>query len=624
MLNIATILTILLTSLASASEWWNKSWTQRQKITIEPGKYIETFTGDLSEKTVLIRLHEGNFSFAAAGDQGSDLRFIADDGKTVLPHVIERYDALLYEALVWVKVPIISSQKATTIDLYYGSTESSGAAPATEAFDDATRLHFHFVSQGEPFLDSTKHQNRSSNRGVTTNAGIIGSSLQLTGEPLVIQNSESLNWQDGQKFTLSFWLKPTQSQDNAVVVSRENAESVFRIKLLADAPVVEIGSRAAAITSPAGKKISANTWTHFAAVSDGKTITTYLDGVENTKFSAKTPKLDGAIALGGSEAVVPGLKAYAGEIDALEIAAENRSPAWIQFDAVTQGGSEVAQQVIAVNLSDEAGQGGHSSAALEHILLFGDIAKNMMFDGWIAVGVCFIMVVLGWSVAVRKFRYLNSIDKGTQAFVQAWQKISSNKKYLRSIEEEPAQLLTEIATEKEIAAIRNSPIFHVFQIGNQELRHRSQEEPLLVSGLTERAIKAIKASLDTGLAREQKKLAKGLIYLTISIAGGPYVGLLGTVVGVMITFAIIAKSGEVDVNSIAPGIASALLATVAGLVVAIPALFIYSYLNSRIKDTVLEMRVFIDEYVARIAELFPEKPTDQDSSPASSGQPGIE
>lgn len=98
---------------------------------------------------------------------------------------------------------------------------------------------------------------------------------------------------------------------------------------------------------------------------------------------------------------------------------------------------------------------------------------------------------------------------------------------------------------------------------------------------------------------------KGLILLTISIAGGPYVGLLGTVVGVMITFAIIAKTGEVEVNSIAPGIASALLATVAGLVVAIPALFIYSYLNGRIKDLLAGMQVFIDEFIAKMAEFYP-------------------
>ena len=74
----------------------------------------------------------------------------------------------------------------------------------------------------------------------------------------------------------------------------------------------------------------------------------------------------------------------------------------------------------------------------------------------------------------------------------------------------------------------------------------------------------------------------------------------------MITFAVIAKSGQVEVNSIAPGIAGALLATVAGLAVAIPALFAYSYLSAQIKDAVSDMQVFIDEIVTKIAEFYSE------------------
>ena len=73
----------------------------------------------------------------------------------------------------------------------------------------------------------------------------------------------------------------------------------------------------------------------------------------------------------------------------------------------------------------------------------------------------------------------------------------------------------------------------------------------------------------------------------------------------MITFAVIAKSGEVEVNSIAPGIAGALLATVAGLAVAIPALFSYSYLSSRITTSLNGIRRFIDEFITRIAEAYP-------------------
>jgi biopolymer transport protein ExbB len=72
----------------------------------------------------------------------------------------------------------------------------------------------------------------------------------------------------------------------------------------------------------------------------------------------------------------------------------------------------------------------------------------------------------------------------------------------------------------------------------------------------------------------------------------------------MITFAAIAASGDVNVNAIAPGIAAALAATVAGLAVAIPALFGYNWLNTQIKEIVADMRVFIDEFVTRAAERY--------------------
>ena len=95
--------------------------------------------------------------------------------------------------------------------------------------------------------------------------------------------------------------------------------------------------------------------------------------------------------------------------------------------------------------------------------------------------------------------------------------------------------------------------------------------------LLPQSIQAIRASLDGGMVRETQRLNKLMVLLTIAISGGPFLGLLGTVVGVMITFAAIAAAGDVNVNAIAPGIAAALLATVAGLAVAIPALFGYNY-----------------------------------------------
>jgi biopolymer transport protein ExbB len=72
----------------------------------------------------------------------------------------------------------------------------------------------------------------------------------------------------------------------------------------------------------------------------------------------------------------------------------------------------------------------------------------------------------------------------------------------------------------------------------------------------------------------------------------------------MITFAAIAASGDVNINAIAPGIAAALVATVAGLAVAIPAMFAYNWLGSRISDIDAETHVFADEFVNKLAEHY--------------------
>jgi len=89
--------------------------------------------------------------------------------------------------------------------------------------------------------------------------------------------------------------------------------------------------------------------------------------------------------------------------------------------------------------------------------------------------------------------------------------------------------------------------------------------------------------------------------VTMPISGGPFLGLLGTVIGVLLTFAVIAATGDVNVNTIAPGVAAALTTTVAGLCVAIPSLFGYNYLAIRVRDIIsADMSTFIEHFVSRL------------------------
>ena len=600
---------LVLTTIARAEDskvaWWNPEWTERAKVTLDTGGDTAALADPTGSAATLIRLSDGNFHFASAREDGSDIRFIAADGKTLLPHQIEKYDNLLNEAYVWVKLPDVKPATKESFYVYYANSNAAmvAAAKPADAFDDDFSLVYHFGEMAAAPVDATANATNAETVGASSQGALIGSGLRLLGTaPIVVPAKPTLQWQAGQTLTFSTWIKPSALQANAVIASRTEANSSFRLLLDQGIPVVEIaGSR-----SPNGAAVVANTWTHLALVADGQNLQLFVNGAPYAKLVAAIPALNSPLLIGGlaTDTLAGGTLPFVGEMDEFTLSNVARSTGWIKFAAINQGGSDAAQRTLSLG-GIELGEGGgeHSGGVMEHLSLFGDIANNMMFDGWIAIGVCIIMIVVGWTVAVRKFLYLNSIEKGTKVFLDKWKSLSTDLTALKPDDKTNTSSLGGEVDPADQGLIEKSPLYHIYQIGSEEIRNRI-DKGHCVQGLSGRSIQAIRASLDAGLVHESHRLTDGLIYLTISIAGGPYVGLLGTVVGVMITFAIIAKSGEVNVNSIAPGIASALLATVVGLVVAIPALFIYSYLNGRIKNSLGLMQVFIDEFVAKMAEFY--------------------
>jgi biopolymer transport protein ExbB len=157
-------------------------------------------------------------------------------------------------------------------------------------------------------------------------------------------------------------------------------------------------------------------------------------------------------------------------------------------------------------------------------------------------------------------------------------------------------------TEPEVAFIKKaSPLARLYEMGIAELDVRRKHNA--TRPLSGEAVEAMRAAVDAVYVEENQKLDALMVILTIAISGGPFIGLLGTVIGVMTVFGGVAMAGDVNVNAIAPGIAAALLATIAGLACAIPALFGYNYLNGRITVLADQMRVFIDRLITRLAEM---------------------
>jgi len=574
-----------------AQAWWNQDWTIRKKITIDTSATGGAITDPIGTTQVLIRLSD--FNFGAAKDDGSDIRIIAEDDKTPLAFHIEKYDSLLGAAFVWVKVPDLKPGAQTNLWLYYGNqgtiTVPGGDPKAT--YDADTTLVYHFAESGTPAHDSSGQGNDTQGPIATTDS-LIGPGLRMTGKTSVtIPATGSLAWASGSSLTWSAWVKPAALQANAIIFSRRDGAQDFIVGMDNGVPFVDVnGSRTAA-----GAPVAASSWHHLAVVASGATTTLYLDGAPYGTLAVGLPTLnspatiDGDTPPDGSAAV-----GLIGEMDELEIAKTARSPGWIKFAAISQGTD--SSKLINV-ATDEAPPAGWLSGAFG---LFGVILKSVTIDGWVVIGILGIMSVVSWYVMITKYFYVNRVQKGNELFLKEWRHVAQDLTVLDHNDSDRVKSLGGRTSPKIQKLMASSTLYHIYHIGSEEIGHRVRNGGVLST----RSIQAIRASLDGGYVRENHKLNDGMVFLTISIAGGPFMGLLGTVVGVMITFAAIAATGEVNISAIAPGLAAALVATVAGLLVAIPALLGYNYLVARMKTVSSDMQIFIDEFVTKMAEFY--------------------
>ena len=612
---LTSLLSLLLVAQAATlcaedKVWLDPNFTIRKKIDIDTSGKGAAIADPIGTTAVLVRLHEGVFSFLSAREDGSDLRFTADDHKTPLKHHIEKWDSLLNEAYVWVQVPDLKPAATTSIWLYYGNAAESVPADATkDTYDENSVLVYHFANAAKAGSDASATGANAEGTPPPAAGALIAGGLRLFGQaPITVPAPPLPEWAPGAPLTVSVWVKPSTLAANAVILSRRDETNAFLLGLDNGVPFVEINKQ----RSSPGAPLSAGGWHHIAAVADAGTVTVYLDGKSYGQLSAAMPLIKAPVEIDkDTSAAGAALTGFIGELDELQIAKTARPAGFIQFAATNQGTSADAARLVVVG-SDEASDHEEESEIGKHLTLIQDISKDLTIDGWIVIFLCALLAVVGWLIAIGKILYLNAIEKASKEFTKRWEHISADLTAIDNEEEQEVASIGDNLSAKAQRKMRQSPLYQLYHLGSEEISKRmntsraltldNKEKKLAKKGLSGRSIQAIKATLHGGMVREVQKLNGKLVFLTIGIAGGPYLGLLGTVIGVMITFAVIAKTGEVEVNSIAPGIAGALLATVAGLAVAIPALFIYSYLSSRIKDIVSNMETFIDEFIAKMAE----------------------
>jgi biopolymer transport protein ExbB len=580
---------------STASAWWNDEWAFRKELSLDLSAAGANIPDNAQDVPLLVRLSIANFPyFADARPDGADLRVIAADDKTPLKFHLEKFDAQAQIALLWVRMPqVTGGMNADKIFIYYGNQQGAPSGDPAGTYDASQALVYHFATTAAGGPDSASYKNEPQGLTAAANPGsLIGEGLRFDGtNAFTVAAAPSLGLSAAKGYTLSAWVRPEGDQNSVVVAlldqGHELALGIDGDKAFArwrGGPEVQVKQTEGTLTGE---------WHLLALRAESGRLALLVDGVEVGQSPVKLQDFNGSLAVGGSG----GAAFYRGELDELQVANVARSAAWLRAAAQSQG--MIAPLVVYGG--DSQKEGNESEG------YFAATMRSVTVDGWVVIGVLAVMFLASVAIMIGKLLFLSRVAGGNRKFLGEFHKMRDDPAMLErkagSGDENGGADAAALDTQNATYGI--STLWRLYHHGMQETMKRVSSP---VDGkprtLTPQAIDSIRATLDATQTRMTQRLQSQMVWLTISIAGGPFLGLLGTVVGVMITFAAIAASGEVNVNAIAPGTAAALVATTAGLGVAIPCLFGYNYLNTRIKEIVADMRVFVDEFVTRIAETY--------------------
>lgn len=216
--------------------------------------------------------------------------------------------------------------------------------------------------------------------------------------------------------------------------------------------------------------------------------------------------------------------------------------------------------------------------------------EKATLEGKITIGALIIVSLFSWSVIITKIIQLWRVSRWSKKFFEAYHETR-----------EPLDL------KRKGENFDGAPAFELYEAGNKELQYQISKHPVVVKGeakITQAGFDSVRVSLEEAAMREALALEKGMIVLSTAVAGGPFIGLLGTVWGVMETFSGIAKANSASLTAMAPGVAGALIATVIGLLVAIPAMFAYNFMVTKIREFTQELDAFAIRYATQIEHSY--------------------
>jgi len=207
-----------------------------------------------------------------------------------------------------------------------------------------------------------------------------------------------------------------------------------------------------------------------------------------------------------------------------------------------------------------------------------------------------IFSLLSWTIILRKWLTFRVIERRTGQFVAFFRRSAR---------------LSEVHNASE--HYRGTPLAGMFTAAYQELnaqlesvKAKSGEAPSNPGhvALSERNVAGIKRALERAAAAELSVLERSMSWLATTASVTPFIGLLGTVVGIISAFQGLGLEKTASIQAVAPGIAGALIATAAGLFAAIPAVIAYNQFVHRIKNVAAEMDDFAAEFLNLVERSF--------------------
>ena len=236
------------------------------------------------------------------------------------------------------------------------------------------------------------------------------------------------------------------------------------------------------------------------------------------------------------------------------------------------------------------------------MILFDNRLETLITQtGWVArVVLCILLIlsIFSWALIFQKSRALGQIEAHTKKFLQMFR---------------AGRGLPDPSTLKMGAG--DSPLVTVYQAGYRELEAQlgAADHRPVAPGMAPAASQstgrvknpsAVGVQMQVAAGEEVRRLETGMSWLATTGSVSPFIGLFGTVWGVMDAFAGLGDAGTASLRAVAPGIAEALITTAMGLFEAIPAVIAYNYYLGGIRGVAARMDSFASEFVSKIETIY--------------------